>query len=436
MSLIKKIDGTVSSTTTTSSTSFFSNEDSSNAVSNSTLKNQGASVYVDNGYVVDSALNENSVRAVANKILTAKFDEVDQRIESIEKTGITDEQFEELANKLTTSDAAFQTEVEERKAADEQIIQDTTTSFNAVKDEMEVLDDEVQSISEKLEKYDSLIPEKADKSNVEQSITNITQIVESISGLYKSDTNASKWECGEGYFTGYLGTGSTTVFSETGLKMSPYPEIYGTYYNSTNSDNSLVTTLNLAPGITDYSLFNFTGTGSADAGRKTLALTSGWFENSENITLSLPAQSGTLITQNDAMGSLDIEVKDLDTTEIEITKEQYNYLVRYPKTKFALKERYSEIYRYFIKVQDDFESRDPTAVFITYEDHTIGIAEVKSYTDEVKSYTIQITYTELASAEKIASLEARCKTLEEDLNTLKELVNTLTNNTNTLNGNS
>ena len=243
MSLIKKIDGTISSTTTTSSTSFFSNEDSSNAVSNSTLKNQGASVYVDNGYVVDSALNENSVRAVANKILTAKFDEVDQRIENIEKTGITDEQFEELANKLTTSDAALQTQVE--------------------------------SISEKLEKYDSLIPEKADKSNVEQSITNITQIVESISGLYKSDTNASKWECGEGYFTGYLGTGSTTVFSETGLKMSPYPEIYGTYYSSTNSDNSLVTTLNLAPGVTDYSLFNFTGTGSADTGRKTLALASG-----------------------------------------------------------------------------------------------------------------------------------------------------------------
>ena len=407
MSLIKKIDGTISSTTTTSSTSFFSNEDSSNAVSNSTLKNQGASVYVDNGYVVDSALNENSVRAVANKILTAKFDEVDQRIENIEKTGITDEQFEELANKLTTSDAALQTQVE--------------------------------SISEKLEKYDSLIPEKADKSNVEQSITNITQIVESISGLYKSDTNASKWECGEGYFTGYLGTGSTTVFSETGLKMSPYPEIYGTYYSSTNSDNSLVTTLNLAPGVTDYSLFNFTGTGSADTGRKTLALASGWFENSGNITLRLPAQSGTLITENDAMGSLDIEVEDLDATEIEITKEQYNYLIRYPKVKFALKKINTEIYRYFIKVQDSFErgnGRDPTAVFITYKDYTIGIAETNTVKWMDKSYLIQITYTELASAEKIAALEAHCKTLEEDLNTLKELVNTLTNNTNTLNGNS
>ena len=139
------------------------------------------------------------------------------------------------------------------------------------------------------------------------------------------------------------------------------------------------------------------------------------------------------------MGSLDIEVEDLDATEIEITKEQYNYLIRYPKVKFALKKINTEIYRYFIKVQDSFErgnGQDPTAVFITYKNYTIGIAEINTDIWMDKSYLIQITYTELASAEKITALEARCKTLEEDLNTLKELVNTLTNNTNTLNGNS
>ncbi len=489
MPLTEKISGT-----TTDSTTLFNNGDDSNAVSTSTLKNQSALVYVNNGYATDATLNKNSIRAVANKTLTAKFNEVDQRIENIEKTGVSDKQFEELANKLAVNDTILQTEVEKRKAADEQIIQDATDSFNAVKDEIEVLDNELQTEIEERKAAD------------EQTVTNIAQIIEnieSINSLYKSDTNASKWECGEGYFTGYLGGQSETAIKakvgfniENNVSYLPsYPTVVGTYYALNNQDNALTGKLNLTPiNSTASPLFSFTGSGAVSMGQRNIYLDSDWFNQStDNINLCLPATSGTLITENNAMGSLDFLVDDLDVTEINITEEQYNYLCRYPKAEFALVQKRDEygntnIFRYFIKIGE----ASIYTKFLTYKSDCIGIATVQqtsegciikidykpnneqivesvnSYINETDDHlsTLDDTTSSLQEAlttlsnketgdaisiqasiaketeerkaadEKIAALESRCETLEKQIETLQELVNNLTNDTNTLNYNS
>ena len=52
----------------------------------------------------------------------------------------------DITENITNLTTEIDTEINARKVADEQIIQDTTTSFNAVKDELEVMDDEVQNV--------------------------------------------------------------------------------------------------------------------------------------------------------------------------------------------------------------------------------------------------------------------------------------------------
>jgi hypothetical protein len=91
MPLIRQLNGTVSNTTAGNST--FSTDNNENVVSTSTLKNNSASVYVDNGFATDLELNKKSIRSVANKTLTGK-------IGDIVTTGVTEDQSEELSNKI------------------------------------------------------------------------------------------------------------------------------------------------------------------------------------------------------------------------------------------------------------------------------------------------------------------------------------------------
>lgn len=239
--------------------------------------------------------------------------------------------------------------------------------------------------------------------------------------LYRSEKNASKWESKEGSFTGYLGNSSeTAVKAKIGLNIessSPYlpsyPTISGTYYVLADENNSLTGKLNLTPINSNASpLLSFSGTGNVAIGQRNIYLHSDWFKTStDNINLCIPATSGTLITEADAMGSLDIEVEDLNPTQLEITDAQYNYLSKYPKAMFALKQSSwsTSFYKYFIKAQEGlFISFDSTGKKITYASLALAtpsalltftdidlsnkedIEEVKKYTDEKVSHLTEV----------------------------------------------
>lgn len=228
--------------------------------------------------------------------------------------------------------------------------------------------------------------------------------------LYKSTSNASKWESKEGSFTGYLGNQSETAVKakvgfniENNISYLPsYPTVTGTYYEFNSQDNALTGKLNLTPINSNASpLFSFTGSGTLLMGQRNIYLDSNWFNQStDNINLCLPAKSGNLITENDAMGCVYIEVEDLETEEVVLTLDQYNYLVKYPKAMFALSKLINEISliyndRYFYKVSED--------TFITVvSNDCIGRAIISRDTD--RDY-LKISYYNNASKEELEKVQ-------------------------------
>lgn len=99
MSLIRKLDGTVSNTSVASE-SVFTDDNNDNIVSTSTLKNNSASVYVDNGFAIDLELNDKSYRPVANKTLTGIIGDINDKIDQIVEQGVTKEEFEEFEKEI------------------------------------------------------------------------------------------------------------------------------------------------------------------------------------------------------------------------------------------------------------------------------------------------------------------------------------------------
>ena len=212
--------------------------------------------------------------------------------------------------------------------------------------------------------------------------TKLGDLIEKV-GLYRSKTNASKWESKENSLTGYVSEssgvalrGSISLSVEQSDTASPAcPTITGTSYSPTDQNSSITGTLSLTPTSSAAPFLSFTGTNDLSMGQRTLTFDEGWFKASDtNINLRLPAKSGTLITEADALGSLNIEVDDLDVTQVDITQEQYDYLYEYPKALLAITYRLTDSgRRYFVKVQDD--PNFPTARFVTrLTESTIAIA--------------------------------------------------------------
>lgn len=246
--------------------------------------------------------------------------------------------------------------------------------------------------------------------------------------LYKSTTNASRWESKEGSFTGYLGgTTETDVKAKIGLSMeksSPYlptyPIVHGTYNVLNSEENSITGKLNLTPINGNASpLFSFTGSGTASMGQRNIYLDNSWFtQSTNNINLCIPAKSGTLITVADAMGSLDIEVDDIDVTKVKLTDSQYNYLLKYPKSTFALHDLYmSDKFRYFTKVYDSSASYPTTAKFITLVDESrIGYANI---VEEENELYLNIIYTNISSQEELNEVR---KLLNQEISDRKSAI--------------
>ena len=216
----------------------------------------------------------------------------------------------------------------------------------------------------------------------------LTNLIETV-GLYQSKTNASKWESKEGSLTGYLGKssgdelkGSISLSVEQPNIFSPaYPTLTGTFYSPTDQSNSITGTLSLTPVSSTTPFLSFTGTNDLSMGQRALTFDEGWFKASDtNINLRLPAKSGTLITEADALGSLDIKVEDFNVTQVDITQEQYDYLCKYPKALLAIEYRSKSGYTYFIKVHDGDNS--PVARFVSrLEDDTIATATLNYRTE-------------------------------------------------------
>lgn len=235
-------------------------------------------------------------------------------------------------------------------------------------------------------------------------------------GLYQSKTNASKWESKEGQLAGYLGKssgdelqGSISLSIERSNTISPaYPQLTGTVYSPTSQDNSITGTLSLTPTTASTPFLSFTGTNDLSMGQRTLTFEDDWFEPSDtNINLRLPAKSGTLITEADALGSLAIAVGNLDqrfdVTQVDITQAQWDYLVKYPKSLLAIRYfRYmgstypSGVYVYFTKVGDaavDSDSEDfisPRFISLLEEGQVIAIATLGFRKDDKNGEQIPV----------------------------------------------
>ena len=231
--------------------------------------------------------------------------------------------------------------------------------------------------------------------------------------LYKSETNASKWESKEGSFTGYLGTSDEeTLKASVGLQlkaanvfMPTYPVVSGTYYSPMDNSNTLTGELNLTPfNGASSPLLSFSGTSSLSMGSRSIYLDSGWFNaNTSNISLKIPAVSGTLVTEADALGSIDIEVDDLDTTSVLLTDAQFNALCKYPKALMAFKLEYGDNYRYFTKLEDLYSGSAGVKYITAIKSDNglkVGIATSSFNYDKV-SYQLDIVYTELADVSTI-----------------------------------
>ena len=236
--------------------------------------------------------------------------------------------------------------------------------------------------------------------------------------LYKSTTNASKWESKEGSFTGYLGgSNETAVKAKVGLEFkgsSPYlptyPTITGTYYAMAMEANSIIGSLNLTPiNGTASPLFTFKGTGTVSMGERNIILADGWFDNNDtNITVKIPATSGTLCTLDEAVGSIDIEIdQDLkNITEIFLTDDQATLLTAYPKSLLALKKEVGYSYRYnyyyFTKLKDSYNSVGARFVSIYADEYSmlsadnlkICVAEIKFDYDKAQ-YKLALTHGNL-----------------------------------------
>lgn len=214
-------------------------------------------------------------------------------------------------------------------------------------------------------------------------------------GLYQSKTNASKWESKEGSLTGYLGKssgeglkGSISLSIEQPNTFSlACPTLTGTTYSPTDQSNSITGTLSLTPVTTP--LLSFTGTNDLSMGNRTLTFEEDWFKASDtSINLKLPAKSGTLITEADALGSLEINIKDWDVTQVDITQEQFDYLWKYPKALLALhcdSPNSTLTYAYFIKVLDNRIDDPETPIAARFvsklDENSIAIATLTYHTE-------------------------------------------------------
>lgn len=85
------------------------------------------------------------VQLISINTLTGAWVVTDIGGDSKAEIDVLKEDITNIKNDITNIIENVTTETEERKAADEQIIQDTTTSFNAVKDELEVIDEDIQN---------------------------------------------------------------------------------------------------------------------------------------------------------------------------------------------------------------------------------------------------------------------------------------------------
>lgn len=234
--------------------------------------------------------------------------------------------------------------------------------------------------------------------------------------LYKSETNASKWESKEGSLIGYLGTSDEeTLKASVGLQlkaanvfMPTYPVVSGTYYSPMDNSNALTGELNLTPFNSATSpLLSFSGTGSLSMGTRSIYLDSGWFNtNTSSVNLKIPAVSGTLITEADALGSIDIEVEDLDATSVLLTDDQYNALAKYPKALLAFKSVYGGDCRYFTKLEDFTSPAGVKYITSVKSDNglKVGIATSSFNYDKV-SYQLDIVYTELADIDSLITIQ-------------------------------
>lgn len=225
-------------------------------------------------------------------------------------------------------------------------------------------------------------------------------------GLYQSKTNASKWESKEGLLVGYLGKssgdelkGSISLSIEQSNTSSPaYPQLTGTFYSPINQDNSITGTLSLTPITSTTPFLSFTGTNDLSMGQRTLTFEDDWFETSDtNINLRLPAKSGTLITEADALGSLDIEVENFDVTQVDITQAQLDYLVKYPKSLLAIRYFHylghdypSGVYTYFTKVRDAAANYDWPRFISLLDTQTIAIATLGFRKDDKNGEQIPV----------------------------------------------
>lgn len=235
--------------------------------------------------------------------------------------------------------------------------------------------------------------------------------------LYKSETNASEWESKEGSFIGYLGTSDEeTLKASVGLRlkaanvfMPTYPVVSGTYYSLTDNSSALTGELNLTPLNGPISpLLSFSGTGSLSMGTRSIYLDSGWFNaDTSNINLKIPAVSGTLITEADALGSMTIEVEDLETTSVLLTDAQFDYLCKYPKALLALKLEYGDDYRYFTKLEDLYSGTAEVKYITAVKSDNglkVGIA-TSSFDYDAVQYRLDIVYTELADVDSLIKIQ-------------------------------
>lgn len=117
---------------------------------------------------------EGSQAAIAK--ITNKLDEVTNQVTDV-KTDVTiiKNEVAGITENITDLTTAVEAEASDRKAADEQIIQDTTDSFNAVKDELEVMDGEIQDEMSARENADKALRADVDsnKENIESNARDI-----------------------------------------------------------------------------------------------------------------------------------------------------------------------------------------------------------------------------------------------------------------------
>ena len=124
------------------------------------------------------------VQLISINTLTGAWVVTDIGGDSKAEIDVLKEDITNIKNDITNIIENVTTETEERKAADEQIIQDTTTSFNAVKDELEVIDEDIQNEISARESADEALRAGVDSNK--ESIESNTRDIETLEAGFEA----------------------------------------------------------------------------------------------------------------------------------------------------------------------------------------------------------------------------------------------------------